>query len=445
MAIRTLSQSHVEGQSHAEALSSKIREKTAVVGVVGLGYVGLPMLVAARASGYTTVGLDLDLGRIEMLREGRSYLVDVTDGEVASVRDAVSADDSILAEADVIVICVPTPLTDHTPDLTLMRSAAMSVAKTLGPGRLVILESTTYPGTTEEEFRPVLEKGSGLQAGSDFMLAYSPERVSPGQSDYRVEDIPKVVSGLTNECRDVTALFYGSFIQSVVVTSSPREAEMAKLIENTFRHVNIALVNELALVAHELGVDIWEAIRTAASKSFGFMPFFPGPGVGGHCIPIDPTYLSWRTNQLLGYRAGFIEKANEINRRMPRFVVERISQLLNESGKALKGSRILAIGAAYKGGVSDVRGSPSIEVMERLTRSGASVAYHDPYVDELLLEGQMAESIPLTDSALRDHDCVIVLTDHAEIDWPWVANEATLLFDCRGVTVGHDAPNVVRL
>jgi len=427
-------------------LAERIRTKQARIAVVGLGYVGLPLLVSVANAGFRTIGLDADPEKVGLLAEGRSYIVDVTDYGVASVeRGRFSTDPALLDDADVVIICVPTPLTDHAPDLSLVRRAAEDVGKHLARGRLVVLESTTYPGTTEEILRPSLEAHSGLEAGRDFALGYSPERIDPGQRSHRLENTPKIVAGLTDRCRDLTAAFYAHFVRDVVTTASPREAEMAKLVENTFRQVNIALVNELAIMAREMGVDIWEALQAASTKPFGYMPFWPGPGVGGHCISIDPSYLSWRAGQQLGYRIGFIEHANEVNNRMPEYVVSRIGEALNEAGKPLKGSRVFCIGVAYKPGVDDLRESPALEVLDRLARRGAAVSYHDPLVAHVGLRESQLDSRPLTEEVLEDQDCVVVLTAHPGLDVRMVVRCAALVFDARGVTAGMDAPNVVRL
>ena len=429
-----------------EELAERIRTKQATVAVVGLGYVGLPLLVSVARSGFPVIGFEVDDARVESLRAGRSYVGDITDAEVASLdRVEFHADPAALAGADVVLICVPTPLTDHTPDLAIVREAVDAVGRHLAPGRLVVLESTTYPGTTEEVVAPILEHASGLTAGRDFALGYSPERIDPGQDLHRLEETPKIVSGLTDRCRDLAASFYSQVIQVVVVVPSPREAEMAKLIENTFRQVNIALVNELAVMARDLHVDIWEALRAASTKPFGYMPFWPGPGVGGHCIAIDPSYLSWRVGQQLGYHIGFIEHANEVNNRMPAYVVDRIGDALNDAGKPVRGSRVLAIGVTYKPGVDDQRGSPSLMVMERLEAKGAVVAYHDPFVPNLQLAGTDLESQELTEEVLRAQDCVTILTAHPTVDYASVIATASLVFDARGTTMGMDAPNVVRL
>ena len=433
------------GVDPLEVLAARIRGKEAVVGVVGLGYVGLPLAVGLSHAGFPIVGFDTDAGKIDALRDGRSYIVDVPDSEVAGLGEAeLSADPAILRRADIVSICVPTPLADNAPDLSMVRDAAAEVSEHLLPGRLVILESTTYPGTTEEEIRPILEK-SGLQLGVDFCLAYSPERIDPGQQVHRLENTPKIVSGVTERCRELATSFFSTFVREVVTTSTPREAEMAKLVENTFRQVNIALVNELAILARELGVDIWEALEAASTKPFGYMPFWPGPGVGGHCISIDPSYLSWRAGQQLGYRIGFIEHANEVNNRMPDYVVARVGEALNDAGKPIRGARILAVGVAYKPGVDDRRQSPSLAVMERLEDKGARIGYHDPFVDEIRLGERTLHSRPLEDDTLADQDCVLILTAHPGIDIRHLARTAPLVFDTRGVTAGFDEPNVTRL
>lgn len=403
------------------------------------------MLVTISNAGFPTLGLDADPQKIGGLKAGHSHIVDITDSDIASLDDIeYDSDSAVLTRADVILLCVPTPLTDHAPDLSLVQRAGQDVARHLAPGKLVILESTTYPGTTEEVLRPILE-ASGLAAGTDFALAYSPERIDPGQKTHRLENTPKIVAGLTERCRELATAFYSHMVREVVATSSPREAEMAKLVENTFRQVNIALVNELAILARELGVDIWESLQAASTKPFGYMPFWPGPGVGGHCISIDPSYLSWRAGQQLGYRIGFIEHANEVNNRMPGYVVARLGEALNDLGKPIRGTKVLAIGITYKAGVNDQRESPAISVLERLARKGADIAYHDPFAPELELDRKTLTSQPLSEELVAGTDCVLVLTAHEEVDYRMLVRVSPLVFDTRGVTTGIDAPNVVRL
>jgi UDP-N-acetyl-D-glucosamine dehydrogenase len=426
-------------------LRERLARRDATVGVVGLGYVGLPLLVNLVRTGFRGVGIDLDSTRVDALARGRSYIDDVPSEVLADLGGRLQASTSFeaLAGCDAVAICVPTPLKDHDPDLSAIRAAAEGVATVLRRGMLVILESTTYPGTTEEIMAPILA-ASGLVPGKDFALAYAPERVDPGRGLDQLAKTARVVGGLTRGDGDLAATLYEQVASEVVVVSSPREAEMAKLIENTFRHVNIALVNELAFLSKDLDVDLWEAIRAAGTKPFGFMPFWPGPGVGGHCIAIDPSYLSWRVGQQTGHRLNFVEHAQEVNSRMPGFVAQRISEALNQRGLPVKGSRILGIGVAYKPDVADCRESPAIAVLERLSASGARVAFHDPLVPSLELNGRVLKSRPLTPKVLQGADCVVVLTAHSSIDFGKVVEVASLVFDARGVTRGSRR-NVVRL
>jgi UDP-N-acetyl-D-glucosamine dehydrogenase len=431
-------------ETWAPDLTKAIANHTATVGVVGLGYVGLPLTAAAAREGFSVVGLDVDASRVRELSEGRSYVVDVSDQEVAKLQDTRFTTDVLsLRDADVIIIAVPTPLTDGSPDLSMVEQAGADVASALQPGRLVVLESTTYPGTTEEILRPILET-SGLVAGGDFALGYSPERIDPG-SARSFRQTPKVVAGLTSADGDLVELFYSQLVDRVVRTPTPRDAEMAKLIENTFRQVNIALVNELATLAPYIGVDIWAALDAAATKPFGYMPFWPGPGVGGHCIAIDPSYLSWRVGQSMGFGIGFVEHATKVNNQMPSYVAGRIAEALNEQERSVKGSIVMALGLSYKAGVNDVRESPALAVMERLAAGGARCQYHDPYVPSARVGGEELSSQPLTQEILGTADCVAILTAHAEIDYAAVVAGSKLVFDARGVTRGIDAPNVVRL
>jgi UDP-N-acetyl-D-glucosamine dehydrogenase len=427
------------------ALRQRIQDRTATVALVGLGYVGLPLVVAASREGFPVIGVDLAPRRIAALIEGRSYVGDVTDEELAALPDATfTTERAALSRADVVVIAVPTPLSDGVPDLSQVKRASADVASVLRAGCLVILESTTYPGTTEEVVRPILET-SGLEAGRDFFLGYSPERIDPGRS-HSFRDTPKIVSGIGPADTELIERFYGQLVRRVVTTPTPREAEMAKLIENTYRQVNIALVNELATLAGDLGVDIWAAIEAAATKPFGYQPFWPGPGVGGHCIAIDPSYLSWRVGQRLGFGIGFVEHAKEVNNRMPAYVAARIGQALNDVGKPIRNSRIMAIGLAYKADVNDIRESPSLMVMERLAGSGAVCSYHDPYVPVARVLGEELLSQPLDPEILAGQDCVAILTAHETIDYAAVVLSAPLVFDARGVTRKLlKAPNLVLL
>lgn len=428
-----------------ETLAARIRGKEATVCVLGLGYVGLPLLLAAADAGFPVIGLDSNEGIVEGLLEGRSHITDIKDSDISSLDKAGFTTDPVsIAKSDIVIVCVPTPLTDHSPDLSLVQGAARDVAKFLTPGTLVILESTTYPGTTEEIMRPILE-ASGYGTGTDFALAYSPERIDPGQKVHRLENTPKIVSGVTERCRELASAFYSHFVREVVTTSSPREAEMAKLIENTFRQVNIALVNELAIMARDLGVNIWEALEAASTKPFGYMAFWPGPGVGGHCISIDPSYLSWRAGQQLGYRINFIEHANEVNNRMPSYVVTRIAEALNDLDKPIRKTKILALGITYKAGVNDQRESPSLSVLEKLDLKGAEISYHDPYVSELEVGGRILKSEDCSESNIASKDCVVILTAHDEVDYRMVVRTSPLVFDTRGVTMDLDGPNIVRL
>jgi nucleotide sugar dehydrogenase len=401
--------------------------------VVGLGYVGLPLAVALVEAGQSVVGYDLDGRRVAALAEGRSGIEDVSDAELARALGSglsVTATLERTRPATTYVICVPTPLKDGMPDLTAVEGAARSVAQVLTPGDLVVLESTTYPGTTEEVLAPLLEAGSGLTAGVDFLLAYSPERIDPGNPTYGITNTPKVVGGTNEAGTKAAQTFYEQVVEQVVTVAGPREAEMAKLLENTFRHVNIALVNEMAVFCRELDIDLWDVIGAAKTKPFGFMPFYPGPGVGGHCIPVDPSYLSWRVKKL-GFSFRFVELAQEINARMPAFVITRLADLLNEAGLALSRSTVLCLGAAYKPGISDCRESPAVEVMHKLRQKGATVLYSDSFVPSLVLDGDVLRSQALTPELLASVDAVVVLTPHPDMDLDEVCAHAPLVLDTR--------------
>ncbi|GGV27200.1 UDP-N-acetyl-D-glucosamine dehydrogenase [Actinomadura cremea] len=413
--------------------------------VIGLGYVGLPLVREACRAGLRVGGLDLDERVVTGLLEGRSHIDDVSPDEVGEMLAAgfvPSTREDVLDGAPTVVICVPTPLSpEGGPDLTAVRGAAGAVSRHLAPGALVVLESTTYPGTTEEVVRPILEE-SGRVAGQDFHLAFSPERIDPGNPVYGVRNTPKIVGGLTPACASAASAFYGKFVERVVEAKGTREAEMAKLLENTYRHVNIALVNEMAVFCNELGIDLWDAIDCAATKPFGFQAFRPGPGVGGHCIPIDPNYLSYKVRSL-GYPFRFVELAQEINDRMPRYVAERAQQLLNREGRALKGARVLLLGVTYKADIADQRESPARPVARRLARLGADLAFHDPYVTGWRVDdAEVRDAGDDLPAALADADLVIVLADHADYDPGTLARHARLLFDTRGRTRGVEQETV---
>jgi UDP-N-acetyl-D-glucosamine dehydrogenase len=407
--------------------------------VIGLGYVGLPLACEAAFSGLKVVGYDLNGEVVAQLNSGRSHVGDVSAADLAEM--LAKGFRATAAESDVgtpatVVICVPTPLGPASaPDLTAVRAATEMAGRLLKPGMLIVLESTTYPGTTDEVVRPVLEKASGLTAGVEFSLAFSPERIDPGNPRYGIRNTPKVVGGHTPSCTDAAARFYGQFCDQVVRARSAREAEMAKLLENTYRHVNIALVNEMAIFCHELGVDLWDAIRCAATKPFGFQAFFPGPGVGGHCIPIDPNYLSYKV-RTLGYPFRFVELAQEINSRMPAYVVDRAAELLNLNAKPLNGAHVLLLGVTYKKDVADQRESPVQVIGRKLRARSAVLTYHDPYVDEWSLDGEAVRRAEQLDSEITGADLVILLQDHAAYDFDRLSRDARLLLDTRGRVTG---------
>jgi len=414
--------------------------------VIGLGYVGLPLAIQAARSGFRVTGLDTSEKIVTGLTAGRSHVDDVTDAEVAEMLAAgfrATTDEAEVGPQDVIVICVPTPLSQADgPDLSAVRAAAQTAGRLLRAGTLVSLESTTYPGTTEEVVRPLLEKASGLNAGTDFWLAFSPERIDPGNPVYGFRNTPKIVGGLTPACTDAAEVFYGQICDQVVRAKSAREAEMAKLLENTYRHVNIALVNEMLIFCRELDVDLWDAIRCAATKPFGFQPFYPGPGVGGHCIPIDPNYLSYKV-RTLGYPFRFVELAQEINGRMPGYVTDRAAELLNTHAKAVNGAKVLLLGVTYKRDIADQRESPARPLARKLLGRGAQVSYHDPYVPGWLVDGRAIPRAENLDAALADADLVILLQAHRGYDPAQLTRRARLLLDTRGVIPA--APHVEAL
>ena len=407
------------------------------VGVVGLGYVGLPLSVEIARSGLRVVGFDVDSETVDGINGGASHVEDVTEEELAGVlatgRLEATTDMVRLAECDVISISVPTPLSKtRDPDVSFVLAASEAVAVALHPGQLVVLESTTYPGTTREVLLPVLER-TGFVVGEDFFLCFSPERVDPGNEVWKTKNTPKVIGGMTPVCTEAGLAVYERFIDTMVAVSSTEAAEMVKILENTFRAVNIALVNEVALIADRLDVNVWEVIEAAATKPFGFMKFMPGPGLGGHCIPVDPQYLAWKM-RTLDYRTRFIELASEINAEMPEFVVGKVRAALNAGKKAVNGSRILVLGVAYKRDVDDIRESPALDIIGLLAADGADVAYHDSFVSELAEEDLLLSSVALTDQALTEADVVVIVTDHTDVDYARVLERATVVVDARHVT-----------
>jgi UDP-N-acetyl-D-glucosamine dehydrogenase len=421
-------------------LVSIIIESKAVVGIVCLGYVGLPLTIYFARQGFKVLGFEIDQKKVEILRQGQSYIKHVPQTDLKNLvtegRLDATSDLSRLSEPDCILICVPTPLTRHRePDLRFVIGTAESIAKRLRPGQLIVLESTTYPGTTEEVLLPIFQK-TGLKIGSDFFLANSPEREDPGNPRYNATNIPKIVGGVTPQCLEVASALYEAITIRVVPVSSPKVAEFAKLLENIYRSVNIALVNEMKVIAHRMNIDIWEVIEAAATKPFGFTPFYPGPGLGGHCIPIDPFYLAWKAREY-DITARFIELAGEINVSMPRYVLERIMEAMNENGKCLKGSSILILGIAYKKDIDDDRESPAYPLIKLLLEHGAQVAYNDPFIPELKPTRKYRfnmKSTELTEKTLAGFDAVVIVTDHSGYDYEWIVRNAKLVIDTRNAT-----------
>jgi UDP-N-acetyl-D-glucosamine dehydrogenase len=433
--------------THAQKLEEKIRSRAARVGVVGLGYVGLPLGVEFARAGFHVTGIDVSQSKVDRVNAGDSYVLDVPADTLAPlVRDGrirATADFSVISELDTINICVPTPLRKtKDPDMSYIDAACREIAKYMHPGLLVILESTTYPGTTDELVLPMLETG-GLKAGEDFFLCFSPERVDPGNPKFQTINIPKVVGGITPVCTQLGSAFYSQALETVVPVGSTKVAEMVKLLENTFRMINIGLVNELALMCDRMGINVWEIIDAAATKPFGFMPFYPGPGLGGHCIPIDPFYLSWKTRQA-GIEARFIELAGYINGQMPHFVVDKVQNALNDRTKPLRGSHVHIMGVAYKKDIDDLRESPALDVIHLLLHRGAKVTYSDPYIACLAVDGLRLTAEPPEQAAAKS-DCVVVITDHAAFDYDVLVRTAPLIVDTRNALRRHTAPNIVRL
>ena len=433
--------------SVAQVLKDCIARRTARIGVIGLGYVGLPLAVEFANAGFKVTGIDVQESRVAELNAGHSYIQDVpTDTVSEHVRKgalSATADFSVIAELDTINICVPTPLRKtKDPDMSYIVAAGEAIARYAHPGMLIILESTTYPGTTDELLKPMLEK-AGLEVGRDVFLCFSPERVDPGNPKFQTVNIPKVVGGVTPACTEIGALFYSQALTTVVPVSGTSVAEMVKLLENTFRMINIGLVNELAMMCGRMGINVWEVIDAAATKPFGFMPFYPGPGLGGHCIPIDPFYLSWKTRQA-GIEARFIELAGYINGQMPHFVVDKVQNALNEQCKALNGSHVHIAGVAYKKNIDDVRESPALDVMMLLEKRGAKVTYSDPFIPSVLLGSRRIEAVDM-DSAAADADCVVIVTDHTEFDYPAIHDAAKLIVDTRNAMKGTRSDKLIRL
>jgi len=429
-------------------LAGRIESHKAVVGVIGLGYVGLPLAMAFARKGIRVIGFDVDERKTKLLMRGKSHIPDIEASIVADVvgkkRFSATTKFDGISKCDALIICVPTPLRKtKDPDLTFILAACEAAVKRLRKGQLIVLESTTYPGTTREMVQPVFES-SGLKVGKDFHLAFSPERVDPGNKTYRIENTPKVVGGVTRRCGDLAASLYAQIVDRVVPVSSTDAAEMVKLLENTFRAVNIGLVNEVALMCERLGVDVWEIIEAAKTKPFGFMPFYPGPGLGGHCIPVDPNYLAWKM-KALNFEPRFIDLASVVNSGMPDYVVRRTSDLLNESKRAINGSRILVLGVAYKPGVDDIRESPALDVIKLLLDQGAGIRYHDSFVPNVSVGKTRMKSIALTPSALKSADLVLVLTAHQTVDYPHVLRHAKMVFDTRNATAGIARRNLRRL
>lgn len=422
---------------HLSTWGSRIADRSAVVCVIGLGYVGLPLLRAFHQAGFRTLGFDVDQAKIDLLHAGKNYLKHLGEDFVKAMcnssRFAATADARRLGEADAIIVCVPTPLGRHLePDMSYIEQTTQEISQTLRPGQLIVLESSTYPGTTRELMLPVFEKG-GLKCGTDFFLAFSPEREDPGRKDFATQTIPKLVGGIDPNSGKIALDLYRCAIQQVVPVSSAEVAEAAKLLENIYRSVNIALVNEMKVVLTAMGIDVWEVIAAASTKPFGFQPFYPGPGLGGHCIPIDPYYLTWKAREV-GYPTRFIELAGEVNRAMPEFVVERTIMALNKLGKAVRGTRMLVLGLAYKPDVDDVRESPSFELIEKLEELGAHVDYSDPHVPQthkMRHYDLQMRSVELTPTSLASYECVVIATHHAAFDWQKIADHSKLIVDTR--------------
>ena len=425
---------------YKKQLLTKIKNKTAVLGVIGLGYVGLPLAVEKAKAGYKTIGFDMQEKKVRWVNEGHNYIGDILDSDLKEVVDkgllCATADFSFVKKIDTVCICVPTPLDIYQqPDLSYVKNSTENIAKYLHPGMLIVLESTTYPGTTEELVKPILEKESGLKCGQDFFLAFSPERIDPGNPWYKMRNTPKVVGGVTPDCTEVASYLYRSIIQGKVhPVSSPKVAEMEKIYENVFRYTNIALANEIAILCHKMGIDFWEVIEAAKTKPYGFMAFYPGPGIGGHCIPLDPFYLAWKAREY-NYHTRLIELAGEINRYMPEYVVERTAKILSQRfKKSLNGAKVLLLGVAYKKDIDDLRESPALEVIKKLEEEKAIVSYYDPYIPKFINNGKEYKSLKeLTAKEIKEKDIVIITTAHSKVDYDMVVKNALAVFDTRNV------------
>jgi UDP-N-acetyl-D-glucosamine dehydrogenase len=434
-----------------QTLINQLEERSARIAVLGLGYVGLPLAVVFAETGFSVTGIDTAEDKVDSIMRGESHIQDVSSEQVARLVSSgklnATTEFSVLQDIEAVSICVPTPLRKTgDPDLSFIMDATEDLARYIHPGMIVVLESTTYPGTTREILLPKFEEASGLIAGEDFYLAFSPERVDPGRKDWTTLNTPKIIGGITPSCSEVAATWYSQALQTVIQVSSSEVAEMVKLLENTFRMINIGLVNEMAMMCDRLGVDVWEVIDAAATKPFGFMKFTPGPGLGGHCIPIDPLYLSWKL-RTLNYTARFIELASEINTSMPIYVVAKIQDALNEQRKPLKGSRVLVLGAAYKPDIADLRESPALDVIGLLENKGAQVSYHDPYITRLQHDDWEKTSVPDLTETLRDVDCVVIITNHSDYDYAAILREAELIVDTRNAIgdIGRGNPKVHKL
>ena len=437
--------------TYKQSIINQFHDRTARVAILGLGYVGLPLATIFAEAGFTVIGIDPDEGKVDTVCRGESHIQDVPTEQVARLVAAgklhATSDFAVLQDVEAVSVCVPTPLRKTgDPDLSFILDASTDLAKYIHPGMVIVLESTTYPGTTREILLPKLGEENNLIVGEDFFLAFSPERVDPGRQDWTTLNTPKVVGGITESCGEVASTWYAQALQDVVLVSSTEVAEMAKLLENTFRMINIGMVNEMAIMCDRLGIDVWEVIDAAATKPFGFMKFTPGPGLGGHCIPIDPLYLSWKL-RALNYTARFIDLASEINTGMPRHVVSMVQDALNEHGKPLKESDVLVLGAAYKPDVDDLRESPALDVIGLLEQKGTNVLYHDPYIPHLDHEGLEIDSVSDLMAAVGDVDCVVIITNHTSYDYPAILGAAKLIVDTRNALgeAGRDHPHVFRL